>query len=129
MSVFVEKVFRGKRCPDTYVWGASCKTDYRLVPKDEEAEYCKIAEKKPEKIFPRTTVFPPLMRELILREAKANGEELKEEPKLVLQYRIGVNNNIRVAKEGETPNMEIGVGLGTPASPSLYERIKLDRKN
>lgn len=126
--MYVEKVFRGQKFPDTLIMRASYKADYRLVPKDEEAKYCDIAVvKKEERVFPRTTVFPPLMRELILREAKASGAELKEEPKLLLKYQTGVNNHIRIAEEGETPNVEFGVGLGTPASPSLYEGIKLNR--
>lgn len=127
--MYVEKVFRGKKCPETILRRASYKTDYRLIPKEEEAEYCKIPElKQEERIFPRTTVFPPLMRELILREAKASGVELKEEPKLALKYQMGVNNHIRVAEEGETPNVDFAhVGLGTPASPSLYEGVRVNK--
>lgn len=126
--MYAEKVFRGKRYPDLIIKSASYKADYRLIPKDEEAEYCKLIDvKKEEKIFPATMSFPPLMRELILREAKANGEELKEEPQLEIKYKMGVNNHIRVAKKGETPNVEFSTALGTPAAPSLYKGIQLDK--
>lgn len=128
VGVLVELVFRGKRYPDTVIQTTSYKPDYRLIPKDEEEEYCKFTEvKKEEKIFPRTTVFPPLMRELILREAKASGQEIKAEPQLTLRYATGVNNHTRVAEEGEISNVDFGVGLGTPVSPSLYKGIKWSR--
>lgn len=128
VAVYVERVFRGKKYPDTLIMRASYKTDYRLVPKEEEVKYCEIAEtKKDEKIFPRIMTFPPLMRELILREAKAADKELKEEPQMEIKYRISVNNHTRIAEEGETPNVEFTIGLGTPASPSLYKGINLDK--
>lgn len=129
--MYVEKVFRGKRYPDCWLTRASYKSDYRLIPKDEEAAFCKLAEEKQrpesEKIFPRTMAFPPLMRELILREARANGEEIKGEPQMEVKYSTGVNSHVRVAKDGETPNVELHNDLGVPASPSLYKGINLER--
>lgn len=128
VTIYIEKTFRGKRYPDTLISRVSYKTDYRLLPKDEEAEYCKPVEvKATEEIYPRTMPFPPLMRELIAREAEAKGEKLSEDPKLEIIYKTGVNNNIRIAKEGETPTCTFVTGLGTPASPSLYKGINLNK--
>lgn len=129
VTAYVEKVFRGKRYPDTLIMGASYKADYRLIPKDEEAKYLGIKEvEKVEKIFPKRMPFPPLMREIILREAKAEGRELKEEPTVEIKYRTGVYNQIKIAKEGETPNVEFAIDLGKPASPTLYKGINLDKR-
>lgn len=32
-------------------------------------------------------------------------------------------NNSRIAKDGETPNVNLSIGLGSPASPELYEGV------
>lgn len=32
-------------------------------------------------------------------------------------------NNCRIAKDGETPNVNLSIGLGSPASPELYEGV------
>lgn len=61
--------------------------------------------------------FPPLLKELILRESGAI-----KDPKLPFLYCAAAN--YRIAQEGETPSFEFSAGLGTPASPSLYANIK-----
>lgn len=107
-------------CSSTY------KADYRLIPKAEEHEYCRLQEVvKTERILPRIIEFPPLLKELIVRDKLAKGEKISEEPKLSLKYRMGRENHVRVAKEGETPNVQIVSGLGTPVSPDLYKGINV----
>lgn len=129
VTAYIEKVFRGRRYPDTIIMGATYKTDYRLIPKDEEAKYLEIEEvKKVEKIFPKTMALPPLMREMFLREAKAGGKEVNAEPTIEIKYKTGVHNQIKIAEEGETPNVEFSINLGKPASPGLYKGINLNRR-
>nr|CAH7727077.1 unnamed protein product [Callosobruchus chinensis] len=123
VRALVEKTFRGKTFPKPVLLESSTyKTDYKLIPKDEEEKYCK----KPvssvaEHILPRTMEFPPLLKELLIREAEARGQKI-EEPKLEVAYnRRSIKTSYRVAKEGETPTVEIAVGLGKPVSPNLYD--------
>lgn len=129
IRVWVENTFRGKKDPEpVIIYKTSYKADYRLIPKDEEAEYCKIVQEKSEndqpKIMPHTTDFPPLLKELIVRESKARGVP-NEDPKLDIVYsKTALATKYRVAQEGETPSYEIPCGLGVPASPSLYANIK-----
>ncbi|XP_018329822.1 uncharacterized protein LOC108740116 [Agrilus planipennis] len=127
VKVWVEKTFRGRKFPDVVpLKSATYKSDYVLIPKDEEKKYSDLKlEPIPEKILPRTTNFPPLLKELIYRDAEVKGETLKEEPKLKIIYKESMQSCYRVAKEGETPNVQIAYGLGTPISPSLYQGIKL----
>lgn len=123
----VENTFRGKTDVEPVtILKTSYKTDYRLIPKDEEAEYCKL--KQPidtsEKIFPRTTDFPPILKELIIRESVAKGEIIGD-PKLEIVYNAKCIAKYRLAKEGETPTVPITNGLGIPFSLKMYKNIKL----
>lgn len=122
-----EQTFRGRKISQPVdISNVSYKTDYRLIPKEEENDYCKYIEvKKQERIFPRTMSFPPLMREMIIREMKENNEEVVQEPQLEIVYKIGQYTTFRIAKEGETPTVEFAPGLGTPVSHSLYKGLKL----
>lgn len=65
------------------------------------------------------------MKELILRDIKAEGGEITEEPKLEIVYnRLSKKWKYRIAENGEKPNVDVVMGFGKPASPSLYEGIK-----
>lgn len=65
--------------------------------------------------------FPPLMRELIIREA---GGSYEEEPKLEIVYnKTSAETRYRIANENEQPTIQIDSGLGKPAAPSLYEGV------
>ncbi|XP_022901944.2 small ribosomal subunit protein mS34 [Onthophagus taurus] len=132
VKVLVEKTFRGVKSPNlATIESSSYKTDYRLLSKDEEAEYCKI-EKKPEvqmKILPRTMALPPLLKEVIIREMKADGKIVKDEPMIEIVYnRHVIKNkkiNTRIANEGEKPNVEINIGLGKPSCSRLYKGLEI----
>lgn len=66
------------------------------------------------------------MKELILRDIRAEGLEVTEEPKLEIVYnRVSKKTKYRVAEDGEKANVEIVMGLGKPAAPSLYEGVNL----
>lgn len=130
IRAYVERTFRGQKdhiC--TVIEGASYKTDYRLIPRDEEAEYCKLnhlpGTEDSIRILPETTDFPPLLKELIIRETKATDDH-NPQPKLQLLYNPStLSGQYRIAKEGENPTVDVPSGLGTPISPSLYENLKL----
>jgi small subunit ribosomal protein S34 len=66
VRVWAEKVFRGRKYPKIVeVCSVSYKADYRLIPKDEEEEYCKTESHltmDKVKVLPRTVPFPPLLR-------------------------------------------------------------------
>lgn len=99
------------------------------MPKDEEASYCKVEQPKAEmKILPRTMGFPPLMREMLMRDMKFVGQEVTEPIMEIAYNRHVVTNkksNCRIAKDGESPNVAVNVGLGTPCAPRLYQGIQL----
>ncbi|XP_016840117.1 uncharacterized protein LOC107980955 [Nasonia vitripennis] len=120
----VEKTFRGiKQEKLVQMESATYKADYFLVPKHKEAEFSNTVTVK-ERIFPREMEFPPLMKEFVIRQMKLEGIKNKE-PKMPIKYNDSGLKTYRVAKEGETPTEpEPSIGLGTPASPSLYANIK-----
>ncbi|OAD60738.1 hypothetical protein WN48_05300 [Eufriesea mexicana] len=119
--VLVEKTFRGKKCPYiVQMDGSTYKPDYMLIPKDQEANYINATEQFTERIMPRVTDLPPLLKEILIR----NTNEKKDDLKLELKYSFLGMKNYRVAEENETPTVNIESGLGKPASPSLYIDIK-----
>lgn len=120
--ILAERVFRGRKDKKiVQIDSASYKADYQLIPKDQEYKF-KPIEVQQEVIMPRTTNFPPLLREIILRKLKAKGVE--EEPEMLLHYNDYGNKLYRVAKEGETPTVNITLGHGKTVSPSLYANCK-----
>lgn len=120
VRVTVEKTFRGRTLPrPTEICSTSYKADYKLIPKSEEEQYCKITSAMQEKILPSTIDFPPLLKEFIVEETG------NQNPVLNLHFKERLNKYCRIAKEGETPNVNVTMGLGTPASPKLYENVKL----
>lgn len=126
VKVWVESTFRGKTFPEPIIIErTSYKTDFRLIPKDEEQEYCKSPVFDCTKIVPKTMEFPPLLKELLIRNAKAKGNNLEEEIKLEIFYnKQSLNMSYKIAKDGEKPTVEIVSGLGKPVSPRLYEGLK-----
>lgn len=84
--------------------------------------YCKFEQKfsKEEKVLPRTCDFPPLMKELLLREAKKSGGKITEEPKLELAYKKGRESRYRAASEDEVPNISL---LGLDLKKNLYKNV------
>ena len=124
--VLTEKTFRGRKAINfVQLDSSSYKSDYALIPKDEEEKlYSQSYTPPPKKILPRTMEFPPLMKEIIKRQMKAEGKP-DIEPRLPATFNFTNNLDLhRMAEEGETPDFEIKMGLGTPASPSLYKNIK-----
>lgn len=116
MKVTVERTFRGVTSPKPVViFSSSYKPDFRLIPKDEEAEYCKVLNNRKETILAPEIDLPPLLREFVSDETK------EANPRMKLHFKTNVNKLSRVAKEGEKPTIEIPIGLGTPLSPKLYE--------
>lgn len=103
--------------------GSTYKPDYMLIPKDQEANYLNTTEQPTERIMPRVTDMPPLLKEILIRNTKYNKEK-DTNLKLEMKYSPLGMKNYRVAEENETPTVNIETGLGTPASPSLYADIK-----
>uniref|UniRef100_A0A0K8TRT1 Putative mitochondrial ribosomal protein s34 n=1 Tax=Tabanus bromius TaxID=304241 RepID=A0A0K8TRT1_TABBR len=120
VKVVVEKTFRGRTLPKPVViCSTSYKADYRLLPKNEETEYCKGASKVAEKILPRTIDLPPLLKEFISEETG------NPNPTMKFHFKSGREKLSRLARDGEKPNVEVTMGLGTPLSKKLYENVNL----
>lgn len=121
MKVQVENVFRGTKLkyPVT-VRKVAYKSDWRLLSKKEEAEYCKEAP-RPERIIPRHMEFPPLLKEFVKKETGNDDVKLK------VKHKPKSHSVARLAKKGETPNVEIGMGIGKPhpTASSLYEGLNI----
>lgn len=112
----VEKTFRGVTgLKPVEIFSSSYKADFKLIPKDEEAEYCKSVQTKKELLISSEMEMPPLLREFISDETKQIN------PKMKVHFKENINKFSRLAKKGEKPNIEIPIGLGTPVSPKLYE--------
>jgi Mitochondrial 28S ribosomal protein S34 len=116
--VLVEKVFRGRKYEKpVLIESASYKTDYRLLSKKEEQDYCQVLEVHSNSkilIAPFIDV-PPLLRELFRKETG------KEDIKMKTAILNRSNKKHRVAKEGEKPDLEPTIDLRNPVSPSLFE--------
>lgn len=77
VRVWVEKVFRGKKIPgDVFIYRTSYKADYRLIPKDEEEKYTKICADLQRKNVTPYVEYPPLFKELMLKDLEKKGIEV-----------------------------------------------------
>ena len=122
MKVWVQKVFRGRLYEHPVeIERVSYKTDYRLLSKHEEKDYCQIIENfSNDKVLIASKMeLPPLLKEMIKREKGDN------DPKMPVKIKSSHNKLHRLAKEGEKPTLVIPINIGKPASPSLYEGINL----
>ncbi|XP_011304790.1 uncharacterized protein mRpS34 [Fopius arisanus] len=120
----VETTFRGKKDSRISQMDRSTyKTDFRLVPKDEEHKYLNWID-RPEVILPRTMELPPLLREIMVRNLRAKGQKVDTPPQMTIQYNKTGIKIYRVAEEGETPTIVPTISLGPPASPQLYTNVK-----
>ncbi|XP_055843922.1 uncharacterized protein LOC129910529 [Episyrphus balteatus] len=114
--VTIERTFRGVTQPKPVVlYSSTYKADYRLIPKDEEADYCKCNVTKEQLIVPREINFPPLLREFVSEETG------NQNPMMKVHFKNNMNKMARLAKPEEKPTLDISMGLGKPASPKLYE--------
>lgn len=123
--VLVERVFRGHKNPKpVQLDAATYKADYMLIPKDQEHLYLENAKLPEKRILPRTTDLPPLLSQIIMRQMKAKGDTVSEEPKLVLKYNFDGGNvkNYRLAEEGESPTVKLNFSLDK--SSILYPKLE-----
>ena len=122
----MEKVFRGKLYPEPYkIYGATYKTDYRLVPKDQEKDFCKPPQGCIEntKIFPNTISLPPLLNEVIMADLKARGEQVDGDLQIPLILEESLQNRYCLAKIGDRPNMKIEYTISREKAPNIYKDI------
>lgn len=65
------------------------KSDWILIPKDEEAEFCKIDKVfEPEKYIPPTHSVPPIFDIVVKRDMKALGKPVESEPMMLNSTRV-----------------------------------------
>lgn len=117
----METFFRGRKPTGlTCISSVTYKPDFQLLSKKEEAEFCKEVQVE-EKLIGRTMELPPLLKEFIVKETG------QKEPKMRVILKDAKNKSYRLAKEGETPNVQpvIGVGIPHPTGVSLYEGLNL----
>lgn len=80
VRVWVEKTFRGRKLPNlTVIYRTSYKTDYQLIPKNEEAKLLAAIKKEGEKpavILPNRIEMPPLMKKFIIKDHENKGLEV-----------------------------------------------------
>ncbi|KAJ9598689.1 hypothetical protein L9F63_010638 [Diploptera punctata] len=128
VRIWAEKVFRGRKYPKLVeVCNVSYKADYRLLHKDEESGYCKADNVIPlekDKILPKMLPFPPLLKEMVISELRAQGKEIVEEPQLRVSYAFSRDKLSRKAQDNEEPTVKFEPGLGTTLSPELYANVQ-----
>lgn len=106
VRVTVEKTFRGRHYPKPVeIFSASYKADYQLIPKHEEAALCTVTPTRVEKILPNEIELPPLLRTFVEKETGVLN------PKVPLKLKHTREKFYRLAKEGEQPTVEVGMGL------------------
>ncbi|XP_075978594.1 mitochondrial ribosomal protein S34 [Anticarsia gemmatalis] len=127
VRVWVEKTFRGKPLPKlTEIYRTSYKTDYKLIPKNEEAKLLASVNNvhnHPEVILPNSVEMPPLMKKFIIKDHENKGLEIVTDFTMPISYNHSPNRVKRIAKGDEKPTAQFSMGLGTPASPGLYEGV------
>ncbi|GAB1600189.1 28S ribosomal protein S34, mitochondrial-like [Argonauta hians] len=74
------KVFRGKEFPNVREITAGHKADWKLIPKEEEEEFCKLSEKdvRETRSVPLTEELPPLLKAMVIADKKRKGETVPE---------------------------------------------------
>lgn len=84
---------------------AGHKADWRLIPRDEEEKYLNWKPVQPfcHKEISRTMPFPPLLREMILREMKLAGKSVDQEPMLPIEIRETVWNRTKLNHDTVEP--------------------------
>ncbi|XP_054734249.1 uncharacterized protein LOC129241772 [Anastrepha obliqua] len=118
VAVTVEKTWRGVVSPNPVtIYRTSYKPDYELIPKEDEPKYINNTKKVTEKLLADKIEFPPLFREYIRQETGI------QEPTMKVHHKKTHNKIVRLVSEGEKPTIECTMGLGTPASPKLYEGL------
>ncbi|CAB3251454.1 unnamed protein product [Arctia plantaginis] len=129
VRVWVEKTFRGKKLPNiTEIYRTSYKPDYKLIPKNEEAKLLATVDKVHDYsnvVLPKIIEMPPLMKKFITKDHEKKGLEIMTDFTMPIRYNRSPNRVKRIAKGDEKPTVQFSMGLGTPASPSLYEGIQL----
>ncbi|XP_014768609.1 28S ribosomal protein S34, mitochondrial [Octopus bimaculoides] len=85
------KVFRGKEFPRPCGIDACHKADWKLIPKEEEEEFCKLTatDVRETQTVPLSMEFPPLLKAMILAKKTENGESLPEDLRLKLTINKG----------------------------------------
>lgn len=118
VKITVEKVFRGRKSPKPVeILSTSYKADYRLIPKEQEKEYCTVDAVHTGNVLPNELDFPPLLREFIIKETG------NPNPQLSLKIRKGRENIAKLADANEKPNVEVFLGVGKSDKPTLYKDI------
>lgn len=124
VKVLAQRTFRGvTQEKPVEILSTSYKADYRLIPKDEEAAYCKITSPREKPVLPPVVDFPPLYKQMYTQYMKSKGTPVQDEIKLTLVFRDGRNNHYKIADEKEAPTKEISMGVGKTLAPRLYENV------
>lgn len=120
VKVTVEKTWRGITLPKPIeIFSTSYKADYELVQKEDEHKYLQNNQKVKTKILAKEAELPPLLREFIREET---GQKT---PMMKVHFKPADNKFVRLAKDGETADVTMIMGLGQPAAVSLklYEGV------
>ncbi|XP_071440178.1 uncharacterized protein mRpS34 [Hetaerina americana] len=129
--VWVEKTFRGKTLPDvTKILKTSYKTDYRLIPKDEEDNYIKgvgreerlaTSDYSEKRVLPLEMPLPPLLLELNKAALRRKGKMDEALNSIPLNVRQGAANRAIVIPSA---NLEETIFVEEPFVPRLYGGLK-----
>jgi len=127
VDIWVEKVFRGVKYPNPVnMLNVSYKTDYRLIPKDQETQLTSrplknLNEVKDQKLMPQSMDLPPLLHRLVSKETG------NPRPQITVIINKTDENFYRFAEADETPTVQFprNMGLGKPTSPNLYKGLNL----
>nr|XP_033335743.1 uncharacterized protein LOC117225967 isoform X2 [Megalopta genalis] len=114
----VQRTFRGETtAKPLQIDSVTYKADYVLIPKDQESRYLNVSSQRTVKLMPSKTEFPPLLKEILIREAKQVRLKYPEgEPKLRLRYNLNGVKNYKIAEDQETPTID----NETSIQPTLY---------
>lgn len=129
VRVWVEKTFRGCTLPKlTEIYRTSYKTDYQLVPRNDEKNLLRSMEQynnRTVEILPNTIEMPPLMKKFIVKDHERKGLDPLKDFVMPITYNHSPNRIHKIAKGDEKPSIQFTMGLGKPSSLTLYEGIEL----
>lgn len=116
----MQKTWRGVTLPKPIeIYSTSYKADYELVDKEDEAKFLQNTKKVEEKILANQVELPPLLREFV---TDVTGQQ---NPMMKVHFKKNDNKFVRLAKDGETPNIQMVMSLGKPSEvgQKLYEGL------
>jgi hypothetical protein len=93
--IVAERIFRGRRRKELAILSEEAQfPDFKLVPKDKEATFCRwdqvkdFVHERDAELKPKWMEMPPLLKKIVIRNRQAHGETCNEDDLKLPAYKI-----------------------------------------